>query len=149
MGQCRSVVGPDPTRPGAARRRLRAPAHRTRTDAAMTTTDLIPPAAVVDAAIARVLDAEHAARAAVAEAGETAAAMTEAARAAARELAARTERRILGVRAAFEEQASAAVAALDATAAATSVRREFTPDELARVAAAVATLAGLLTESGR
>ena len=48
------------------------------------------------------LDAEHAARDAVAQAGEAAAAMTEDARAASRALAARTERRIRSIRAAFE-----------------------------------------------
>jgi hypothetical protein len=114
----------------------------------MTTSHRAASPDAVDAAIARVLEAERAARDAVVQAGETAAAMTEEARAAARTLAERTERRIRGIRAAFEERATAEVAALDATAAATSQERALGADELARVEAAVAALAASLTGSG-
>lgn len=101
--------------------------------------------AAVEAAIAQVLDAEHAARDAVREAEEAAAAMTEAARAAARELAARTERRIGGVRARFEQKTSAEVATLDAEAAAASAPHDLSTEELARLDVAVAELARQLT----
>lgn len=102
----------------------------------------------VEAAIARVLDAEHAARDAVRDAEQAAAAMTEAARAAARALAERTERRIGGVRSRFEEKTTAEVAALDAAATEALVRHDLTADELARLDAAVAALAAHLTEAG-
>ena len=115
----------------------------------MTTPHRAPPPDPIDAAIARVLEAERAARDAVAQAGATAAATTEEARAAARTLAERTERRIRGIRAAFEEQATAEVAALEATAAETSMEHPLGPDELARVDAAVAALAARLTGSDR
>jgi hypothetical protein len=112
----------------------------------MTNADSVSSAAAVEAAIARVLDAEHAARDVVTQAGETAATMTEAARAAVRALAAGTERRMRAVRAAFEERTAAEVAALDAEAAALDLQHDLTDDELARVATAVAALAARLTE---
>ena len=114
----------------------------------MTAAGLDSPFDGVEAAIARVLDAEHGARDAVTQASATAAAMTEEARAAARALAERTERRIRAVRAAFEERAAAEVAALDAAAAEAGVRHELTSDELARVDVAVATLGAELTRFG-
>jgi len=101
----------------------------------------------VDAAIASVLDAEHEARDAVAQAGETAAAMTEDARAASRALATRTERRIRSIRAAFEARTAADVAALDAAATDAGVPHELAPDERARLDAAVAILAADLTRA--
>jgi len=110
----------------------------------MVTTDPAPPDAV-DAAIARVLDAERAAGDAVAQAGETAAAMTEDARAAARALATRTERRIRSIRAAFEARTAAEVAALDAAATDAGAQHALTPEERARLDAAVAILAAELT----
>jgi hypothetical protein len=99
----------------------------------------------VDAAIASVLDAEHSARDAVAQAGEAAAAMTEDARAGARDLAARTERRIRSIRAAFEARTAADVAALDAAATDAGATHRLTPGERARLDVAVATLAAELT----
>lgn len=100
----------------------------------------------VEAAIARVLDAEHAAREAVRAAEEAAAVMTEAARATARGIAERTERRIGAARARFEQKTSVEVAALDAKAAETLVPHDLTAEELARLDAAIATLATRLTE---
>jgi len=102
----------------------------------------------VDAAIARVLDAERDARESVAQAGATAEAMLEAARSSVRALNARTERRIRGVRAAFEEGATREIAALDATAAEVGHERALGAAELARIDAAVEALAANLTESG-
>jgi len=112
----------------------------------MTATDLLPAHDSVEAAIARVLDAEHAAREAVTEAGDTAAAMIEAARAEGRAITERTERRIRAVRATFEARTGADVAALDAVAIDAGVRHELTQDEIARVDAAVAALAARLTQ---
>jgi hypothetical protein len=101
----------------------------------------------VDAAIASVLDAEHAARDAVTRAGDTAAAMTEEARATSRALAARTERRIRSIRAAFEARTAADVADLDAAATDAGVPHQLTPDEHSRLDAAVAILAAELTRA--
>jgi hypothetical protein len=112
----------------------------------MTATDLLPAHDAVEAAIARVLDAEHAAREAVTQAGETAAEMVEAARGEGRAIAERTERRIRAVRATFEARTAAEVAALDALATDAGVRHELTPDESVRLDAAVAALAARLTQ---
>jgi len=111
--------------------------------------DLTKRQEVTEAAIARVLDAEHAARDAVRDAEQAAVAMTEAARAAARALAERTERRIGGVRARFEQKTVAGVAALDAAAAEADTPHDLTPEELARLDAAIAVLAARLTEARR
>jgi hypothetical protein len=100
----------------------------------------------VEAAIARVLDAECAARAAVVDAGRRAATIHEAARAAAQTLGARTESRIRAVRAAFGRCADAQVAALAAQAGAADIEHEPTPDELARIDLAVAKLAARLCQ---
>jgi type II secretory pathway predicted ATPase ExeA len=108
--------------------------------------DRVFPDDAVEAAIARVLDAEHSARDAVRDAGAAAAAMIEAARAAARTLAERTERRIGAVRARYEQKTTAEVVALDAEAAEVGAPHELTPDDLARLDAAVAELAARLTE---
>ena len=107
--------------------------------------DRVSPDVAVEAAIARVLDAEHSARDAVRDAGGTAAQMIEAARAAARTLAERTERRIGAVRARYEQKTTAEVAALDAEAAEVAAPHELTPADLARLDAAVAELAVRLT----
>ena len=112
----------------------------------MTNPDRLPPDDTVEAAIARVLDAEHAARDAVRAADEAEATITEAARATARALAERTERRIGTVRAAFEARAAAEVAALDAADA--GAPHALTPGDLARLDSAVTALAALLTETG-
>jgi hypothetical protein len=100
----------------------------------------------VEAAIARVLDAEHRAHDAITGAQEAAAAMIDASRAAARSLAERTERRIGTIRATFERHATAAVAALDATGHDAEARHDLTPQDEARLAAAVDALAAQLTE---
>lgn len=100
----------------------------------------------VEAAIARVLDAEHAALDAVAATQDTATAMIEAAGSAGRALAERTERRIGAVRMAFEQHTAAAVAALDATGHDAEARHDLTPDDRARLEAAVVALAAHLTE---
>jgi hypothetical protein len=111
----------------------------------MTNPDRPAPDAAVDAAIARVLDAEHKARDAVRDGEAEAAAMIELARASARALGERTERRIRGVRAAFEARTSATVAALVAEADAAGAAHELTAADLVRLDAAVAALAALLT----
>ncbi len=114
-----------------------------------TISDQLPPPAAVDAAIVCVLDAEHAARDAIAATEATAVAMVEDARAAARAVALRSESRIRAVRAAFERDASTQVAALDAAAAEADVRHQLESDELARLDVAVVALAKRLTGSGR
>jgi hypothetical protein len=104
------------------------------------------PDSAVESAIAQVLDAEHAAHDAVTAAEAAAAAMIEAARAAGRALAERTERRIGAIRATFERHAVEAVAALDATGHDAESRQDLTPDDQARLDAAVAALAAELTQ---
>jgi hypothetical protein len=64
-------------------------------------------------------------------------------------LAERTERRIGGVRARFEQKTVAEVAALDAAAAEAETRHDLTPEELARLDSAIAALAARLTEASR
>jgi len=115
----------------------------------MTNPDRLASNDAVEMAIVRVLDAEHAARDAVRDAEQAAAAMTEAARASARALAERTERRIRVMRAKFEAQVSAEVAALDAAATDAGVRHDLDTADLARVDAAVAALAALVTARER
>jgi cysteine sulfinate desulfinase/cysteine desulfurase-like protein len=105
----------------------------------------VRPGNEVEAAIARVLDAEHAARMAVDAAGATAAALTEAARASVRALSDRTERRIRRVRTAFEERTAAVVTALEEAAAEAVLRHDLSPGEFAQLDAAVAALAARLT----
>lgn len=112
----------------------------------MTTSDLVSASNAVEAAIARVLDAEHAAREAVNQAADAAAAMNEAARAGGRAVAERTERRLRAVRAAFEAQTTAEVAARDAMANDAGARHELSVDEVTRLDAAIATLAARMTE---
>jgi len=114
----------------------------------MTKAERLPSVDAVEAAIARVLDAEHTARDAVRDAEEEAAAMTEATRATARAVALSTERRIRAVRAAFEARAAAEVAALRTAAEAADAAHELTPAELARLDVAVTSLAALLTGAG-
>jgi len=100
----------------------------------------------VEAAIARVLDCEHAARDAIASAEASAAAMQDAARGAARVLSQRTERRIGAIRALFERHATDAVAALDAIGHDAEIRHDLTPEDEACLDAAVSALAVRLTE---
>lgn len=110
-----------------------------------TITDRNAADGAVEAAIARVLDAERASRLAVAAAETEAAAAVEAARATVRAIALRTEARIRGVRAAFERSTAREVAALDATAAEAAQARPLDADDEARLAAATSALAVRLT----
>jgi hypothetical protein len=100
----------------------------------------------VEAAISRVLDAEVAARAAVADTHREATEIAERARETARRLALHIDRRIHRIRAAFATTTAAEVAALEAEAAALGVAAELTAVEVTRVEAAVAALARALTE---
>ena len=109
-----------------------------------TITDRLPPNDAVEAAIVRVLDAEHAARQAIAATEQAAVATIEEARAAARAVALRTEARIRAVRSAFERRTAAEVAALDAAAAEAALPHALDGDLLARIDAAVAALAARL-----
>jgi hypothetical protein len=118
---------------------------RTTAAAAAMTRDRVTPDDAVEAAIARVLDAEHEARDAVRDAGDAAAAQVEHARAVARAIAERAERRIGAVRARFERKTAAEVAALDAEAADAGTPHELGPDDHARLDAAIAELAARLT----
>jgi hypothetical protein len=99
----------------------------------------------VERAIARVLDAEHAARDDVRRAETDAAAITEAARARARALAERVEGRLRKARTSFEARAALEVARLDAAAAEAGQRHDLTVSDLDRVDAAAAALAAQLT----
>ena len=78
-----------------------------------STAEPLPPTEAVEAAIARVLAAERAAREDVARAKDDAVAMTEAARAAGRTLNERTERRIRALYVAFDRKTSASLATLE------------------------------------
>jgi len=102
-------------------------------------------APAIERAIARVLDAEVAARSSVDAARAAAAASAEAARAEAQAVAARADRRLRALRDAFERRTSGEVAALDAAAAEAGAAHALGPDDLERVDAAVAALAARLT----
>jgi hypothetical protein len=101
----------------------------------------------VEAAISRVLDAEVAARAAVAGARAEAIEIAERARETARRLALHTDRRIHRIRGAFAAMTAAQVAALETEGTALGVATTLTAAEVARVEAAVAALARALTET--
>jgi hypothetical protein len=115
----------------------------------MSSADSLSSTDAVEAAIARVLASERAARDAVARDRDEAAAMTEAARGEARALHDRTERRMRALRAAFERKVSTELAALEAEAAALVKHEELSADEQARVARAAAALAAELTGGAR
>jgi len=99
----------------------------------------------VDVAIGRVLNAERAAHEDVERAAHEATAIVESARATARAVSERTERRIRGVRAAFESRAAREAAAIDAETLSQDAARALTPEDLARLERAVAALSGALT----
>lgn len=99
----------------------------------------------VEAAIARVLAAETAAREAVANAQQAAAAQAEATRAAIRALTQRTQSRIAAVRARFARETGAQVSALAAEAERVAHASPLAEDELAALDAALAVLAAELT----
>lgn len=103
------------------------------------------PEAAVEAAIAQVLQAEAAAREAVAVARDDAEVIAEAARERTRNIGLSADRRIAIVRAAFGAKIVAEVASLDAQAWALDADRAPTPDEVARVERAVLSLAESLT----
>jgi vacuolar-type H+-ATPase subunit H len=103
------------------------------------------PSDAVETAISRVLNAEVAARASVADARSEAMKIAERARETARRLALHTDRRIHRVRGAFAETTAATIAALDAEGAALGVTTQLTAAEVAAVEAAVAALARALT----
>ena len=110
----------------------------------------LPPDSTIDAAIARVLEAERAAHVAVADAEREAARIDEEARARARAIGERCERRIRSVLAVHDAHVAVRIAALEAEAAA--LGRPHVPDapELGRVARAVDALAGeLIGEAAR
>lgn len=100
----------------------------------------------VEAAIAHVLSAEDAARAAVVAAQAQAATSAEAARAAARTLAQRTAARIGAIRTAFEASVAAQVAALEAEGAALVGTHAPTARELTALEQALARLAAELAD---
>jgi vacuolar-type H+-ATPase subunit H len=108
-----------------------------------------PTDAAVEAAISQVLEAERAANEDVERATPEAAAIVEGARAQARAIAERTERRLRGLRAAFEARSARELAAIDEQALAQDTVRELTNEDLARLERAVAVLSGeLIGESG-
>ena len=107
------------------------------------------PNEIADAAIARVLEAEHASRHAIARARNDAAAIAEDARTTARALQERTERRVIAIRAAFDRRTASTLAALDAEAAALATRHVLSAEEEARLARAVVALAVDLTGESR
>lgn len=109
--------------------------------------DSFPPNDAVEAAIARVLAEERAARNAVARSRNDGAAMIDAARAAARALNERTERRIRALHATFDRELSAALEVLELEAAGLATGQELSAEERARVERSVAILAAELTES--
>jgi len=104
----------------------------------------LPTDNAVEAAIARVLAAEEAARAAIARSHDDAAARAEAARAATRALDQRLESRIATLRARFDRQTSEQVAVFEAEAEALVAMREVAPAEMAALERALVALVGEL-----
>jgi hypothetical protein len=104
--------------------------------------------AAVDA-IARVLDAERAARERVAQAEREAAAGEEVARAEARAIAERTERRLASVRAAFAARTARAVAAAAEAMAGFDAPHPLTADDATLARMAAAALAAELTAGAK
>ena len=94
----------------------------------------------------RVLEAEAAARDAIAQARVKAAEIAEQARETTRALRLVTDRRMGRVRAAFDARCTTEVAALEAEAAALAAAHDLSPAEVARIERAVAALARALTE---
>jgi hypothetical protein len=108
------------------------------------TNDPLPSNDAVEAAIARVLAAEEAARAVIARTHDEAAAGAEAARATTRTVYQRLESRIAAVRARFDRHVSTQVAAMEAEAAALAAAPELAPAEIAELERALAALAAEL-----
>lgn len=105
----------------------------------------VPPDSAVEAAIAHVLEAERAARAAIAQAQADGTALVTEARERARAVGERTERRMQRVRAAYDATTKSKLAAIAAEAAAIDHRDVATAADDARLVAAVAALAARLT----
>ena len=105
-----------------------------------------PPDDAVEAAIMRVLEAEAAARDAIARARVQAADIAEQARQATRALRLVTDRRMGRMRAAFDARCTTEVAALEAEAATLAAAHALSPADVARIERAVAALAHALTE---
>jgi cell division septum initiation protein DivIVA len=110
--------------------------------------DISKPASddAVEMAIMRVLDAEAAAREAIARARVLSAEIAEKARQTARSLRLVADRRLERVRAAFDARCTTEVAALEAQAAALAATHDPTSAEVAEIELAVAALARTLTE---
>jgi len=108
----------------------------------------LPPDSAVDAAIARVLDAERAARDTVMEAEAEAVRLNEDARARARTIAERCERRIRSVLAVHDAHVAERIAMLDTEAASLGRPHVLDADETARLARAVEALADELIRGG-
>ena len=104
-----------------------------------------PNEALSDAAIGRVLDAERAAREAVAEATREADRIVEQAHVTARAVAERAQRRITRIRAAFEAAATREIERLDAADAREEGVRELDDEDRARLARAIDALCDELT----
>jgi vacuolar-type H+-ATPase subunit H len=117
--------------------------------AVMPTDASLPSNRAVDAAIARVLEAEQAARDAVLAAEREAEQLTEEARGRARAIGERCERRIRSVLAVHDAHAAAHIAALDAEAATLGRPHALDADEVAEVRRAVLALAAELTGDRR
>ncbi|HTP45680.1 MAG TPA: hypothetical protein VMQ50_01990 [Casimicrobiaceae bacterium] len=107
------------------------------------------PDTAVEAAIARILDAERAARETVSRAQAEAAAITDAARARARATAQRTEQRLRRVQAAYEGATQAQLDQLAAAKTAVGSRDAPTAVDRDRLAGAVVALAARLTGGPR
>ena len=103
------------------------------------------PDAAVETAITRVLQAEAAARDAVASARSAAGVIAEDARERVRRIAVATDRRIAAARAAFAARTGAEVAALDAQASALDAATISTADDVAKVEKAILALAASMT----
>lgn len=110
----------------------------------MSKTTSSPATSAVEAAIARILGAESAAREAIAQAERDAAASVEAARAEAQEIASRAEKRIRRAGDAYERETAARLAAIAESAAIADDPNASAFDDT-HLAASVAALAARLT----
>ena len=110
----------------------------------MSRTATSPATSAVEAAIARILEAESAAREAIAQAERDASASVEAARVAAQEIASRAETRIRRAGDAYERETAARLAGIADSVRAADDPRACTFDE-AHLSSAVAALAARLT----
>lgn len=104
-----------------------------------------PNDAVADAAIGRVLDAERAAREAVADATREGDRIVDQARATAGAVRLRAERRIRRIRDAFDARAAREIALLDAAAAREAGAHDLDAEDLARLARSIEALCDELT----